>query len=84
MATSEPDLLSELARVCSETQFLKRGLFGDGVSDVLEIPQILPVVLCRSPPAGECEGIAVETERSPMLSLSPVALSSLWEPIEPF
>ena len=52
MATSEPDLLSELAWVCSETQFLKRGLFGDGVSDVLEIPQILPVVLCRSPPAG--------------------------------
>ena len=55
---------------------LKRGLVGDDASAVLEIPKILPVVLCCRPPAGgrlKTDGIAPETMPQTEPTAFPVA-----------
>ena len=86
MATTETDLLSEyLAQAHnSKTQFLKEELLDDGVSAVLEIPQTLPVVLCchwRTYQLVLKRHCSRDDNGDQLLSLYPVALTSLWKPI---
>ena len=88
MAMSEPDLLSEYLASAynSKTQFLKEELLDDGVSAVLEIPQTLPVVLCRHWRKYQLvkRHCSRDDTADPLLSMSPVALTSLSEPISSF